>query len=348
MTVTFYGRHKIPQPNAGDIAGPTLESEYYSGFEKIGNNITGRWSGETASLANNATIAFEHNLGLVSTDLSVVIEEGTSLVDPVSYAGRYVITYTDTNNLSVQNVSGAPIANVSFYVFPRRFIAPEDMLMTAITDSTSTGADTTISAPALSGLLRLTQGALSGVRGIAAPTRGRFLFLYNDQAISTTFKNQAGTAAAADRIVTGTSADIVLAPGASLLFAYDTTEARWLLVGGSGGGGYTNVSALNLAAGASISGITSGFNQITVSGSGAVDRVLSTTPLTTTAPLNGTEALFVGTSNDGTITIDPSDIAKGFALAGSVTLSKGSTLTVVYNATLDRWVEKSRSIIALS
>lgn len=344
MASTNYGRHLIPHPDLNTPAGSSLHAEVVAGFSKIGNNLTGRWSGNTASLANGASVSLEHNFGLASTSLRVVIQEGTATLDTAQRDARYTITYTDNNNLSITNITGGAVSNVSFYVFPRRYISI-DSLEIAPVNSSITGSNATLGTPTTA-LTRLVNASLVSITNITAPTRGVFFALFNDTGNNVTIINDAGGTAAA-RILTGTSANIVLTAGASLLLFYDLTEARWLVVGGAGSGGYSSASVLNLADGGSITTIQSGLNKYRVAGNSAA-VTLSTTPFGTTAPLDGTEVVLIGNSNTNTVTITHNDIAKGAVCNGSVTLTKGASVVFIYDAAFDRWVEKSRNIISIA
>ena len=64
-----------------------------------------------------------------------------------------------------------------------------------------------------------------------------------------------------------------------------------------------------------------------------------------TAPVNGKEIILIGNSDDNTIslTADITPIAKGLWLNGDIQLGKGKTLSLVYNSTLDAYIELSRN-----
>ncbi len=86
--------------------------------------------------------------------------------------------------------------------------------------------------------VRLT-GAAPVLRGIAGGANGKYLVLVNASGVSVAVKNADANPTAANRILTGTAADITLTADASLLLQYDSTSSRWRVVGGSGGGGGT-------------------------------------------------------------------------------------------------------------
>lgn len=86
--------------------------------------------------------------------------------------------------------------------------------------------------------VRLNSGSGS-IDGIAAGANGQHLVLLNLSGAAVTVQNQSGVAGASDRIVTGSNANLTLENSASLFLIYNTTDARWYVVGGSGSGSST-------------------------------------------------------------------------------------------------------------
>ena len=86
--------------------------------------------------------------------------------------------------------------------------------------------------------VRLNSGSGS-IDGITAGTNGQHLVLLNLSGAAVTIQNQSGAASTNDRIVTGSNADLTLENTASLFLIYNSTDARWYVVGGSGGGSST-------------------------------------------------------------------------------------------------------------
>lgn len=84
------------------------------------------------------------------------------------------------------------------------------------------------------------------------------------------------------------------------------------------------------------------YRRVTGNG-GAVST--STTPFgtTTTNFTDGMEIVLVGTDNTNTVTIPFNDATSGALINGSATLGRGDCLTVIYDATLERFIEKSRN-----
>lgn len=107
--------------------------------------------------------------------------------------------------------------------------------LTEVVDSSTTGSDQDVSLPTTS-YLKFTNGSLASIRSIVSAARVQTLIITNDTAASFTIKNEDTGATAANRIITGTGADMSLALGASLVLIYDTNDSRWRVVGGSGSG----------------------------------------------------------------------------------------------------------------
>jgi hypothetical protein len=105
------------------------------------------------------------------------------------------------------------------------------------TDATTTGANAAISSPTTPAV-RLTNVSLTSVDTIASPSAGRVITVLNQTGASITINNDTG-ATTANRIYTGTGAALTLTNQASILLKYDGTAARWMVIGGSGGGGGT-------------------------------------------------------------------------------------------------------------
>lgn len=81
-------------------------------------------------------------------------------------------------------------------------------------------------------------------------------------------------------------------------------------------------------------------------GTAVVDGVtLALAAFGSVAPVNGKKILLIGNSDTNTIsfTADTAPIAKGLWLNGDCQLGKGKTLSLVYNATLDAYLERARN-----
>lgn len=72
---------------------------------------------------------------------------------------------------------------------------------------------------------------------------------------------------------------------------------------------------------------------------------LATVAFGSTAPVNGKKVILIGNSDSETVTLvaDTTPVAKGLWLNGDCQLGKGKTLTLVYNSTLDAYLELARN-----
>lgn len=102
-------------------------------------------------------------------------------------------------------------------------------------DATTTGANATV-ASFTAGIMRLTNASLSSVSGLPAGLSGQSFILENQTGNAITINNQETTAAAADRIYTGSGTNTSMPANSAFSFVYDATATRWMLVGGTGSG----------------------------------------------------------------------------------------------------------------
>jgi trimeric autotransporter adhesin len=82
--------------------------------------------------------------------------------------------------------------------------------------------------------------------GIAAGADGRLLTLFNRSGFTMQLNNEDATAAASDRIVTGTNANITIPDKGIVSFHYDGNEGRWIVKSSSKGGATGSGTAWNL------------------------------------------------------------------------------------------------------
>jgi len=102
------------------------------------------------------------------------------------------------------------------------------------TDSTATGANADVG-PYTKTLVRFTDAGLLSIRNIENTVGQQLLLLSNQTTVDIDIVNDSG-GTAAERIITGTGANLTLTANASLLLCYDTVISRWIVIGGSGSG----------------------------------------------------------------------------------------------------------------
>lgn len=100
-------------------------------------------------------------------------------------------------------------------------------------DSTTTGAAQSITPTTSS--YKVTNASLTSINNLASPADGKIVILMNGTGAIVSLVNDSG-GTAANRIITGTGADLSLADKASIMLQYDLGATRWRVVGGSGSG----------------------------------------------------------------------------------------------------------------
>jgi len=77
------------------------------------------------------------------------------------------------------------------------------------------------------GVLRLTSDASRTITGLSNGCKGRNLSIINVGSFDIVLANQSGSSVAANRIITGTGADLTVTSDDVVKLYYDSTTARW-------------------------------------------------------------------------------------------------------------------------
>lgn len=176
----------------------------------------------------------------------------------------------------------------------------------AETDSSTTGDDQTLPTPSKL-IYRSTNGSLTSIAGITAPSSVRQIFIWtNNTGVTVTVKDSAGAASGANRILTGSNANIAVPHTASLLFYYDTGNSRWRIIGGAGGGGGAIVvsTTQTLATSAEISISQAQRERVKIQG----DSGASTAVTIPNGTIDGQELFIQGMSDADTVELDMGNI----------------------------------------
>ena len=166
---------------------------------------------------------------------SVVVNDASGVLSNLSLTSAQIILGNASNIPTATSVTGeVTISNTG--VTTVGTVANSVISGLLQTQMQSLAVASTIS-PTKS-FVRLNSGSGS-IDGIAAGANGQHLVLLNLSGAAVTVQNQSGVAGASDRIVTGSNADLTLENSASLFLIYNSTDARWYVVGGSGSGSST-------------------------------------------------------------------------------------------------------------
>ena len=212
-------------------------------------------------------------------------------------------------------------------------------------DSTTTGAAQSLSPTKT--LLKVTNVSLTSINNVASPTDGKLIVLINGTGATFTITNNSG-GTAANRIKTGTGADLTLADGASLIMIYDNAASRWQVVGGSGSGGSltqgTRTTGISISAATQITPVAGSDSEVFVAGNGGAVIVTAGTPIVTTGMVIGQLADIIGTSDTNTVTYDNGNNL--VLTRGEAVLGKDNILTIKYlgsDGSNAAWVEVGRN-----
>jgi hypothetical protein len=186
-----------------------------------------------ASATDNAVARFDLTTGKIIQNSGVIIDDSNVVsgatqlnVDNLRLDGN-VISSTDTNGNVDLTPNGTGSVNVNK---DARFF--QDVAFEITADSTA-GANVTLAAPATK-IIRLT-GAATSIDMIPAGSEGQEIIVVNATGADLNINDNTG-ATAANRILTGQKATITLKDEASLPLVYDSTEQRWMVAAGVGGG----------------------------------------------------------------------------------------------------------------
>jgi hypothetical protein len=241
-------RTRTIQPISGVLPSFTSGNLTFPGTS--GGSITA--TGLTLAAAYTLTVTSGNWIKVLvqlNTSGQIVLSFGTAGASetaatlPTPVADALSIGYVSMQNVAgtIQNVNGSRIYQFtgSSNDVPST-VSIRELAIQRGTDVATSGTITALSATGNS-FIRLT--AASTLSGITAPitpvTSGKILILTNTASGVLQVNDQDAGAIAANRIITGTSAPVSLASGASLYLVYDDSSSRWRIVGGTGSGAST-------------------------------------------------------------------------------------------------------------
>lgn len=201
------------------------------------------------------SVAGSQNLGSGSITFAVG--------DKVVYNVNAVWEKWDANDadIDLNDLADVDTTGVSARDFLRRNAgdtAWEDFNVDSVGNDNTSGTGVALSAVSNS-IVRLTNASLVSFNNIPAGFSGQKFILVNRTTVDVSIINNTG-GTAADRILTGTGADIDLAIDAALTFEYDATTSRWQIVGGSGGAAFTGYQEILTG---TVNGVNATFGPLT-------------------------------------------------------------------------------------
>ncbi len=183
-------------------------------------------------------------------------------------------------------------------------------------------------------LVRLTGASTQTLTGIAGGADGRILTVINAAAQAAVLNNNDTNSSAANRIITGSGANLTLEAGASITMIYDSGASVWRVTGSSvSTTGFANTALSNLTT-TSInqSLIANANNTLDLGAAGTAWRTVyaGTSVLTPSLDVSSAGTLSIGTSTATAITIGKAGITT--TNAGALTVSE--LLTASLGATV--------------
>lgn len=219
--------------------------------------------------------------------------------------------------------------------------------MAVSTDASTTGANAVLPLPA-SSVVRITNASLTSIGTLvsSAAASGQLIALLNVSGNQVTLVNEYLSGTAADRILTGTDANLNLANNASIFLLRDPTSLRWRVIGGSGGG--VSNAATILTATSYIDATYYPHIQYNASANGTMDSIVPPGTNTDGAQLfiENVSAFVLFLSNEGTGTAANKFILNSVDANGLIPILPGESVRLTYDITNLRWRQSELNKLA--
>lgn len=275
--------------------GNLAADDVQEALQELQGDIDSLGSGKVTgpgSATDNAVARFDLTTGKIIQNSSVIIDDSNNVsgMATLTLDNLYFDQNTIENSLSNTDLNFNTQGSGQI-VSQKTTRAKADVTFDITTDSTTTGADATLVDPATK-IIRLTNASLASVAMIPAGLQGQQITIINHTGAIVTIKDNTG-GTAANRILTGQKASISLKDEASLILEYDSTESRWMVIGGTGSG---DGSGINYITNSDIeAGVTGYVTYADAAGVNPVDGTggspVVTVTATTTTPLRGAQSL---------------------------------------------------------
>lgn len=191
----------------------------------------------TSDATKNSAVATLTNKTIVATANTISAIADTNIAAGAAIARSKLATGTNSAILH-NSPAGVSTDSSDLLIGTNALILAntKHLEIQAATDATTTGTAATLTA-FTGGGIRLTNASLVSIGNIPAGTNGQEVVLFNRTGVAiSVVDSSAVSGTAANRIFTGTSANISFAKDAALILSYDSLSARWQVIGGTGGG----------------------------------------------------------------------------------------------------------------
>jgi hypothetical protein len=216
----------------GDVSGAISSTD----------NAIARFDGTTGKIIQNSTVTLSDTGVVAGLSLDADTNTVTNIEDADIKVGANIARAklaSGTANAVVHNDASGVMSNSSDLTVSANGLVlgtTKHLETQAQTDSTTTGANASL-ASFTAGVVRLTNNSLSSLANIPAGANGQQLIVINRTGVDVTVVDSSGAVGtASNRIFTGTNATITFKNNSALVLSYDSTSARWQIIGGTGSG----------------------------------------------------------------------------------------------------------------
>ena len=292
--------------------------------------VTAGVNGQTLSIYNGSTavVSFAHENGGASASNRIDLPENRSLYLYPDCSASLV--YDSALSRWVLLSCGPVVGNLTFQ---------RSFKFTSVADN-ATGTGVTLTA-VTTPLVSLTNASLVSVGGVPAGEAGQVAYFINNTGVSISILDENGATTAANRIRTGSAANVTIQDHGTIILIYDSAASRWNMIGGGGGGGSSRHVATFTGTSITPNGLS--YDQTWTYNAGSSQTFSTTGFGTISGLLSGMRITLVGSSDTNTLTINDSDISDGRTMNGNAVLGRGQSIMFEYNATVARMVEISRN-----
>ena len=211
--------------------GPQSKLHIYQGEVQVGSSGAGCAAGVAGAVRFSGTTLYFCDGTTWQTVLSGggggggVTGSGTT-----NYVARWTGSSSIGTGVLYDNGTNVGISNFSPST---KFAVTGDVALNLGSDYTTTGVQSDVALGTTSAV-RYNGGATATFYGIAGGSDGKILYLHNPSNYTLTLADQSATdLTAANRIITGTGADLPIPTNTSVTLQYDATASRWRVTGSS-------------------------------------------------------------------------------------------------------------------